>query len=717
MVELIISGMAKAVSSAMEAAANFLLPIFGFNFETFVTAFPFAATAYKIFQSIALGIVLLLSAAQLIPFFFNSAKNRTTPLRIAFGAVLAVSAIYYGNYILEGIMQIAEMPYKAMMAADASATANFSASWMSVVSEITAGLSILFYIFLLIMIGFSYLKLLLEAVERYLILFVLLYLSPLPASTLASDETSGIFKRFLSMFIAQCILLVLNVWSLQMVNSLFESVANLGNDKKIICLIIGYAFIRIASRLDSYMNSLGLNAAITGSGLGAELLASGMSLLSKFSPGGGKGFTGDQKGSSSGILGLSKGISGFVQKHSPVAGLGVMGKNAAGAVGKTAAQGIAAAKNAQHAGQSGISAFGKAIKDNIGDNMHDAWLSTQGQNNAARFIGGAHAGVSAQFQTGSEGSITEQNKNDIARHAHLAGTAMASVGEGATFQDPSIVGSVMHGIGVDGLDGGSELIGAATGATMAENLNTSLTDDGIHASYHMDGLQHEWDIKNYSQHNALSAGEQAGYTAFKSADGTTYYARHNTEKLPSPAQQKSIDIGNAISQFCADPVANPLSAEQISYIGSHKESYNDLMAQMAAHGTSVPYTKETAAMCANLFEMNATATRPSNVSRKVLSEARNAIADFESGDVKQFSFSGRGMFTSYNENNRGKTVNFLTEYGAADYQNIDGSPDHSRLRNRGYVSNDVNGQKHLTHFSEGEAFADAASARLRNQEL
>ena len=717
MVELIISGLAKAVALAMEAAVNFLLPIFGFNFETFVTAFPFAATAYKIFQSIALGIVLLLSAAQLLPFFFNSAKNRTTPLRIAFGAILAVGAIYYGNYILEGIMQIAEMPYKAMMAADISATAQFSTSWMSVISEVVSAVSILLYIFLLIMIGFSYLKLLLEAVERYVILFVLLYLSPLPASTLASEETSGIFKRFLSMFIAQCILLVLNVWSLQMVNSLFASVAKVGNDQKIICLIVGYAFIRIASRLDSYMNSLGLNAAITGSGLGAELAATGMSLLSKFSPRGGKGFAGDQKGNSSGILGLSRGLSGFVQKHSPVAGLGVMGKNAAGAAGKTAVQGIAAAKNAQHAGQSGIAAFGKAVKDNIGDNMHDAWLSTQGQNNAAKFIGGAHAGVSSRFQTGSEGTITEQNKNDIARHAHLAGTAMASIGEGATFQDPSIVGSVMQGIGIDGLDGGSELIGVATGAALAENLNTTLTDTGIHASYQIDGKQHDWDIKNYSQHNVLSASEQAGYTAFKSADGATYYARHSEERLLSPAQQKDIDIGNAISRFCADPVGNPLSAEQISYIGAHKDSYNSLMDQMAAQGTSVPYTKETADMCANLFEMNAAATRPSNVSRKVLAEARNAIADFESGDVKQFSFSGRGMFTSFNENNRGKTINFLTEHGAADYQNADGSPDHSRLRNRGYVFNDVNGQKHMTHFSEGEAFADDAAARMRNQEI
>ena len=68
---------------------------------------------------------------------------------------------------------------------------------------------------LLIALGWNYFKLLLETVERYIVVGVLCYTSPLAFSMGASKSTNNVFKSWCRMVGSQLLLLVMNVWFLR----------------------------------------------------------------------------------------------------------------------------------------------------------------------------------------------------------------------------------------------------------------------------------------------------------------------------------------------------------------------------------------------------------------------------------------------------------------------------------------------------------------------
>ena len=65
---------------------------------------------------------------------------------------------------------------------------------------------------LLIALGWNYFKLLLECVERYIVVGVLCYTSPLAFAMGGSKATNQVFKSWCRMVGSQLLLLVLNVW-------------------------------------------------------------------------------------------------------------------------------------------------------------------------------------------------------------------------------------------------------------------------------------------------------------------------------------------------------------------------------------------------------------------------------------------------------------------------------------------------------------------------
>lgn len=538
MIDMMISGLAELLGVALEAIVEIIMPVFDFDFTLFNTSFPFARTAYYIFQSVGLGIVLLLASVQIIPFFMGSRKNKTTPIRAGLFALLAVFGIYYGNYILTAIIDIAQMPYNALLNANIAygslAEIVEVNSMIDIIYDASYHQSVLVYIILLLLIGIAFVKLLLEAVERYVILFVLIYATPLAASTLASETSSGICKRFFTMFVSQCILLILNVWSLQMITSLF---ANMGNsDNPMVTLLIGYAFLRIASRLDSYLNSLGLNAAVTGAGLGAELMASGMAVLSR-----GTSFLGGKAANGSGgILGLSKAVSSGIGKISPISGAADAVKNFTfDGVGKTVA-GAARAFAHEAGGEGGMQAGFQAAKahwnTNFDKNRHDSWMKTQEQSWWARSFGQANAAASPTDKSVDQtletmfnnGSMSSQELNDIANTSFAANRAFNHIPEDAEVTDAAAVASTLQGIGLTNvMPEANEAIQAGLGNINSDYMDYQLTANGAHMAYGINGKNHTLDVKNSSQMEGMSPQERSAYTSFKSG-GNVYYAKHQT---------------------------------------------------------------------------------------------------------------------------------------------------------------------------------------------
>ena len=131
---------------------------------------------------------------------------------------------------------------------------------------------------LLIALGWNYFKLLLETVERYIVVGVLCYTSPLAYALGGSKATNQVFKSWCRMVGSQLLLLVMNVWFLRAFDSsVGQFIGNggalaSGNGSVFLWLFCSLAFLKTAQKFDSYLASLGLNVAQTGSSMAMEMV-------------------------------------------------------------------------------------------------------------------------------------------------------------------------------------------------------------------------------------------------------------------------------------------------------------------------------------------------------------------------------------------------------------------------------------------------------------
>lgn len=137
---------------------------------------------------------------------------------------------------------------------------------------------LLLLVILEIALGWNYFKLLLETVERYIVVGVLCYTSPLAFSMGASKATTPVFRSWCRMVGSQLLLLVMNVWFLRGFNSSMGAyignggALSTGYGSVFLWLFCALAFLKTAQKFDSYLASIGLNVAQTGSSMGMELL-------------------------------------------------------------------------------------------------------------------------------------------------------------------------------------------------------------------------------------------------------------------------------------------------------------------------------------------------------------------------------------------------------------------------------------------------------------
>jgi len=698
MVELIVSGIASLIGGMFDNAVKLLAPLLGFSFKQFNDTFPFALTAYSLFRTISLGIVLLIAAVQIIPFLTQSQSNRSNPVRIGAYVIVAVAFIYYGNYLLEGLMRIAQQPYNALSAANANAYAGISFSPVTAaITDLCYSTSVLLSIFLLVLIGIAFLKLLLECVERYVILMSLIYLSPLAFSTLASDETRGICKRFIGMFISQCILMVLSIWSLKMVVSVFINLHS--NDGKAMALVMCYAFLRVAQRLDSYLNQLGLNAAITGAGLGSELMGAGMLMASRLGGmfGKQKSFSGDPKaggsagGGTGAVLGLGQKMASTVGKYSPVAGAGDMLKNSAGAAAHSVSRGMAVGKDGFNHAQgslinrvkAGFSQGASATKEQMGSDMSDAWKSTQDTNVWARAADSSfshEAAAAAQTMSGGE-SLTQEQRADIANYPYMASKAFnAFSDESMVANDPADVSAVMRGTGIERIDSSaSGAINAGLGVTEGQNMAYSLDSTGLKAQFTRDGVTESWNVKNASQYGALSKEQQSAYTHYKDKSGNSYYYQKSSSRAPTELQQRQASHAAEVKSFVSNPGKNHISADAFATMQRKPEFTKEVFTGFKTHGTSMTYSTENRMDFAGIVES-------SKIDGIKQADKQSLIMQMRSEEIISATANGNGMQAEWESGGNYHRFTMLTEDGMTMNE-----MDESNLAAKGYVHNNSSG--------------------------
>lgn len=343
MLDWIFEGIANWVASIMTQIMDDISGVFLGALGTDMTAmeeyFPFAVSAYTIIQYTAGALLFLIVVWQLFRAFSGPFSETENPLAlVARGAIFAV-LIGYAKPIFSLVLDIARAPYTALMDASLDpgdftfagveqALTNGLATLVSVVTVV--GLILL--IILMIALAWNYFKLLLEAVERYVLVGVLCYTSPLAYAMGASKATSRVFQSWCRMVGSQLLLLVLNVWFLRAFNSsVGQYIANrgaltTGQGNIFLWFFCALALLKIAQKCDSYLAAMGLSVAQTGSSMGMEMLMAARTLTG-FAKGGGnaasvfggaaKAGTGAATGAAGGAASSGGILSGFLSRYKP----------------------------------------------------------------------------------------------------------------------------------------------------------------------------------------------------------------------------------------------------------------------------------------------------------------------------------------------------------------------------------------------------------------
>lgn len=269
----------------MDAVSGLFLDALGTDMVAMEEYFPFVPRAFEVMQYTAWAILFLIVVWQLFRAFGGPITEAENPWQLVARSAIFALLIGYAKPIFMLTLDIARAPYTALM--DVSMTAEdftfagveqvLTNGLVTIVSTVTIVGPILILI-LLIALGWNYFKLLLEAVERYVVVGVLCYTSPLAFCMGGSKATNQVFKSWCRMVGSQLLLLVMNVWFIRGFNSsVGQYIGNggalsSGQGSVFLWLFCALAFLKTAQKFDSYMAAMGLHVAQTGSSMGMELL-------------------------------------------------------------------------------------------------------------------------------------------------------------------------------------------------------------------------------------------------------------------------------------------------------------------------------------------------------------------------------------------------------------------------------------------------------------
>lgn len=224
--EGIIDWVAGIASSIMDAISGLFLNALGTDMTAMEEYFPFVSAAFDVMQYMAWALLFLICVWQLFRVFGGPITDAENPWQLVVRSCLFGVLVGYAKPIFTLVLDIARAPYTALLDVEitgedftfAELEEVISNGLVTIASTITV-IAPLLLLILLISVGWNYFNLLLETVERYIVVGVLCYTSPLAFAMGGSKATSQIFASWCRMVGSQLLLLVLNVWFLRAFNS------------------------------------------------------------------------------------------------------------------------------------------------------------------------------------------------------------------------------------------------------------------------------------------------------------------------------------------------------------------------------------------------------------------------------------------------------------------------------------------------------------------
>lgn len=143
-------------------------------------------------------------------------------MKLSIRSVLFILLAYCSDDIVNTVLKIGGTPYAWIMDSELPVIsfADFNSVMLVIIGACANGAVAFITLILVLILAWNYLKLLLEAAERYALLGVLVYTAPAAFSMGASQTTSNIFKSWCRMFGGQVFLLLMNAWCLRLFTSM-----------------------------------------------------------------------------------------------------------------------------------------------------------------------------------------------------------------------------------------------------------------------------------------------------------------------------------------------------------------------------------------------------------------------------------------------------------------------------------------------------------------
>ena len=283
--EGIVTWVSSIASELMDAVSRVFLDALGTDMDAMEGYFPFVTKAFEVMQYMAWAVLFLITVWQLFRVFGGPITEAENPWQLLLRSALFALLVGAARPIFTIALDIARAPYTALMEVSLEAEdftfAGIEEALKNGLTTIVSTVSIvgpILILILLIALGWNYFKLLLECVERYIVVGVLCYTSPLAFAMGGSKATNQVFKSWCRMVGSQLLLLVLNVWFLRAFDSsVGQFIGNggalaSGGGSVFLWLFCALAFLKTAQKFDSYLAAMGLNVAQTGSSMAMEMV-------------------------------------------------------------------------------------------------------------------------------------------------------------------------------------------------------------------------------------------------------------------------------------------------------------------------------------------------------------------------------------------------------------------------------------------------------------
>ncbi len=276
-----------------------------FDLTTFREFFPTFDQLASVFQAVGYLILILIVVFQLMRIISSPFSERTDSIvPLIFRAGICLILLFTSVQVFDWLFALAKAPIDALNPMLDQITSSaflqekltftnpildaaqkieedgaLSFSW-DVLSGISfGGLQLLIALIAIIVLGWNYVKVIFECVERYVILCMMAITSPLVIPTAASSSTLDIFKSWLRMLFSTMLLIFLYNIMIAVINyalgTMFDHNAGI-----IFPIIIVLSMLRLTLQLDSIMARIGLSTAQTAGGVGMDLII-GMGMMQR----------------------------------------------------------------------------------------------------------------------------------------------------------------------------------------------------------------------------------------------------------------------------------------------------------------------------------------------------------------------------------------------------------------------------------------------------